>query len=221
MALVSAPASSPLGAAPDLLLGLSPESPIAIDSTSGEVRLLAELQAKSFAGRAFSRMAGYHALVWKKGGSKREALLTSYVDDRTLHAALITIGAIPGNNLTQEVWDEREEMANPAADMRIEGTPMEMLVWWPGLETAVSIESLLVDPGGRGVDLRFGGNLDLADRWRSGCIVCLYSCPGSKVGNRAYTVRDWTQGTTEFSVNWELVPEKKSAAVVVFRIREQ
>ena len=76
---------------------------------------------------------------------------------------------------------------------------------------------MLEDPSGRGFDMRFGGHRDNIPRWHSGCVVCLYSCPGSKIGNAAYTVRDFVLGTTHFSV-WEGVLPPDGTEITV-RVR--
>lgn len=56
-------------------------------------------------------------------------------------------------------------------------------------------------------------------RWKSGCVVCLYSCPGSKVGNARYTVRDYEKGTTRFRVRPGVLPEDGGRVGVVLRLR--
>ena len=53
-------------------------------------------------------------------------------------------------------------------------------------------------PGGRGLDLRLAGNRANIPKWKSGCVICLYSCPGSKIGNARYTARDWARKVTRF-----------------------
>jgi heterodisulfide reductase subunit C len=48
-----------------------------------------------------------------------------------------------------------------------------------------------------------------------GCVVCLFSCPGSKVGNRTYTVRDYVQGTTRFRVREAVLPDDGTEVTVI------
>jgi len=198
---------------------LSKKHPLVVDTAAREIRVFADLQPGAFSG-FFKITPNYHALVWKKGKAAREALLAAYADDRAFYDAMRQLGAIPGNNLTTAAWNDRNDPHSSAPDTRIEGTPVEMLVWWPGLAAPLPIDSLLIDPGGRGIDLRFGGNLALIPEWKSGCIVCLYSCPGSKVGNHAYTIRDYARGTTHFEVNKRIVPKKKTRAMVIFRLKQ-
>ena len=179
--------------------------------------MLAILEPEAFVKGSMPR---YHAMVYRKGGVRSSALLKSFADDRAIFDALIKIGAVPGDNLTEDTWEARYHESNPAPDRRIEGTPIEMLVYWEGLDEPISIENFFYDPQGKGLDLRFGGNKSLIPIWRSGCIVCLYSCPGSKIGNHEYTIRDYVKNTTAFSLKFEVLPQnKKTPVVVVFRLK--
>jgi hypothetical protein len=115
-------------------------------------------------------------------------------------------------------WDARRDPRNPAPDQVIAGPPVEVLVRLPGPAGAaghpghpgetrlVPLAQLLDDPGGRGLDLRLGGHRANIPQWHSGCIVCLYSCPGSKLGNARYTVRDYVHETTRFRAKPDLLP---------------
>ncbi len=165
-------------------------------------------------------MAGYHAVVWRGGKASDLALFKSFVSDRETLAALQKIGGVPGNNLSQKTWDDRKNRKSSAADARILGTRIEMLVTWEGLQKPLSLAEILNDPGGKGIDLRFGGNKEIIKNWQSGCIVCLYSCPGSKAGNHAYTVRDFVDKKTRFTVDFERVPKEKTDVVLIFRLVE-
>ena len=193
--------------------------PLQIDTSGGEVRILAELQPEKFSGGWLASTPNYHAVVWKDGGAASEAFLTSPVSDTDLYDAMLAIGAVPGNNLTMAAWKDRKDPASTAPDQRVEGTPVQVLVWWEGLAAPLPLKDLLLDSGGRGIDMRFGGNKALIPEWHSGCIACLYSCPGGKVSNHAYTIRDYVSGTTKFDVNWSNVPKGTRQALVIFRKR--
>ena len=66
--------------------------------------------------------------------------------------------------------------------------------------------------------MRFGGNAANIPKWKSGCIVCLYSCPGSKVGNARYTVRDYEKGVTRFRAKPGVLPADGTSIRVVLRV---
>jgi hypothetical protein len=163
-------------------------------------------------------MPGYHAIVWKDGRAARFALLAADVSDVEVLDALERLGARPGNNVPMAAWDDRKDPSNPAPDTVIAGPPVEILLRLPGQPNLVPLAAVLEDPGGRGLTMRFGGNRGNIPKWKSGCIVCLYSCPGSKVGNAAYTVRDYVRDTTRFRVRTELLPPDGTRIGVVFRL---
>jgi hypothetical protein len=49
-------------------------------------------------------------------------------------------------------------------------------------------------------------------------VVCLYSCPGGKIGNARYTVRDWTKGTTRFTVKKGVLPADGERVTIRIRL---
>lgn len=163
-------------------------------------------------------MPGYHAVVWKGGRMAHFALLQADVTDRQVINALEGLGAKPGNNLSMEAWTERKNPKNPAPDTVIRGSPVEVLVRLPGRSATMPLSAILLDSGGRGIEMRYGGNEENIPKWKSGCIVCLYSCPGSKVGNARYTERDYANGVTRFRVKPGLLPEDGTAVRVVLRL---
>lgn len=193
-----------------------------VDLDRKEVRLSAVVEPAKFQGwwTRLTGMPGYHLLVWNEGGSAANALFTTPVSDLALHEALVRIGAVPGNALKMGTWEERKDPESRAPDRVIEGPPVDLAVTWAGTREPLSISDLLEDPGGKGFDFRFGGHLENAPVWRSGCGVCLYSCPGSKVGNAAYTVRDYVNGTTAFRVREGLLPEPGTSVRIILRLRD-
>jgi hypothetical protein len=180
-----------------------------------EIEFTATVHAKHFDGWL---MPGYHAIVWKEGGAARFSLLTADVSDVEVLDALERLGARPGNNVPMAAWDDRKDPSDPAADTVIAGPPVEVLLRLPGKAGLTPLEAVLEDPGGRGLRMRFGGNRENIPKWKSGCIVCLYSCPGSKVGNAAYTVRDYVEDRTRFRVRDDLLPPDGTRIGVVLRL---
>jgi hypothetical protein len=163
-------------------------------------------------------MPGYHALVWTGGNAAHAALLRTDVSDRQVLAALQSLNARPGNNVPMEAWEERKNPRSAAPDTVIAGPRVAVLLRLPGRQDLVPLSAVLEDPGGRGLDLRFGGHEANIPRWKSGCIVCLYSCPGSKVGNARYTERDYARGATRFRSRTGILPKDGTAIGVVLRV---
>jgi hypothetical protein len=145
------------------------------------------------------------------------ALLQADVTDRQIVEALAGLGAKPGNNLPMEAWEERKNPKDPTPDTVIAGTDVEVLLGLPSRSNLIPLAAALEDSGGRGLQMRFGGNAANIPTWKSGCIVCLYSCPGSKVGNARYTVRDYEKGVTRFRAKPGVLPPDGTKVRVVLR----
>lgn len=164
-------------------------------------------------------MPGYHLIVWKDGGAAMASLFRAEVTDAQVLDALERLGAKPGNALGMATWEERKDPKSKAPDKVIQGPPVEILVRVPGRSAPLTLSQILEDPGGRGFDMRFGGHRANIPKWKSGCVVCLYSCPGSKIGNARYTVRDYVEGTTRFRVKEGVLPEDGTRVGIVLRLR--
>ncbi len=184
-----------------------------------EIEFTAVVNAKAFdSGRA---MPGYHAIVWSGGRMAHAGLLQADVSDAQILDAFKSLEARPGDNLPMEVWEERKNPKDPAADTVIAGPAVQVLLRLPARADLVPLASVLEDSGGRGLEMRFGGNAVNIPKWKSGCIVCLYSCPGSKIGNARYTVRDYTKDVTRFRAKPEALPPDGTRIGVVLRLVPQ
>lgn len=196
------------------------------EAPPAEVRRLADdaiafparVNRAGFNGEGFGGMPGYHAVVWRGGRAADSALFVAEVSDVQILDALEALGAVPGDRLTLETWEKRRDPDHPAPDRLIAGPGVEISVRLPGDTEPVALAELLEDSAGRGLDMRFGGHRAVIPVWRSGCAVCLYSCPGSKVGNARYTVRDYERGVTRFRARTELLPADGERVEVVFRL---
>jgi len=209
------------GVACALLLRPPSASAAPIRAASREIEFPATVSRKAFERELLGMgMPGYHLIVWKDGRAAGAALFQAEVTDAEVLDALERLGAKPGNALGMATWDERKDASSKAPDQVIAGPPVEVLVRVPGRPALVTLDQILEDPGGRGFDMRFGGHRANIPKWKSGCIVCLYSCPGSKVGNARYTVRDWEKETTRFRVKKDApLPEDGKRVGIVFRLK--
>jgi hypothetical protein len=200
------------------LLAVLPASPSAVRVAGRAIEFPAVVTRASFE-RELLGMPGYHLIVWKDGGAARAALFRAEVTDVEVLNALERLGAKPGNALGMAAWEERKDPSSKAPDQVIQGPPVEILVRVPGRKEPLRLDQILQDPGGRGFDMRFGGHRANIPKWKSGCVVCLYSCPGSKIGNARYTVRDYEKETTRFRVRPRVLPEDGTRVTIVFRLK--
>ena len=172
----------------------------------------------AFAEDAPREMNRYHLLVWEGGSSAAQSLLRTRVTDARVLEVLKELGAIPGDALKAETWDQRYDPHSSAPDQVIEGPLVEITLIVPGREAPLTIGEFLDDRGGHGFEMRLGGHADLIPIWESGCVICLYSCPGSKIGNASYTVRDYVHEETRYSVRPGVFPADGTEVKVRVRL---
>lgn len=192
---------------------------LTVDRSAGEVRLRAIVQPTAM-DRPLG-VKGHHAIVWDGGRAARWALFRSMASDREVRAALESLGARPGENLTPETWNRREDPHNTEPDKRVEGTPVEVFVAWDGSEGRIPIDTLIAEKGmGRPTfDFHYGGNQRWQPEFKSGCIVCLYSCPGGAIGNRSKTIRDSVREGIVYASLPERLPKRGSSVTIILRPR--
>lgn len=144
----------------------------------------------------------HHLVTWAGGRAGHKAFLRTAVPDVAILDALEALGGRPGDTLREESWTRRDDPDDPAADLRAEGSRLEVGVVLPGADGADGavhdISALLEDVDDKGYEWRLAGNRALIAVWRSGCVVCLQSCPGGRVGNARATMRDHLHARSRF-----------------------
>jgi hypothetical protein len=195
------------------------EKPV-IDKARREVRITARVQPRAMS-RPFG-VQGHHAIVWKGGKSKTWALFVSDASDRDVRAALKAIGARPGENLTPASWHERENPRSTEPDKRVAGTRVEVLVEWRGSNGPLPLARVLTEKGlpAPRLDFRYGGNQEWQKEFQSGCIVCLYSCPGGAIGNHAHPIRDSVRDGVVYSSLPDRLPRAGTPVTIIFKVLE-
>ncbi|MDP9191511.1 MAG: YdjY domain-containing protein [Acidobacteriota bacterium] len=192
-----------------------PAKPV-VDRARGEVRIPAKVQPHAM-DRPFG-VKGHHAVVWDGGLSKLWALFVSPVSDHDVRAALDSLGARRGENLTPATWNAREDPASSEPDKRVDGTKLEVFVEWGGKR--VPLAHLIAEEGSAApnVDFRYGGNEAWQKEFHSGCIVCLYSCPGGAIGNHAHTIRDYVKDGVIYASRPERLPKAGSKVTIILKV---
>lgn len=186
---------------------------VAVDTASGEVSFRAVYRPSQF--NSSRGLKNHHLITWQGGNAGKLALLVSLSTDSAVHDALVAAGARPGNNLTLDSWNTRANPKSRDPDVVADGSPLSITI-----ETAGRVwlpESLLTDQNQRPEDFVFAGNRAFIPAWKSGCVVCLQSCPGSKISNRSYTIRELYRGIPQFAVR--AVTGLRDGDTVTVRIR--
>ena len=162
---------------------------------------------------------GHHAVVWRGGRARPWALFASDVRDRDVRAALNQLGAQPGENLTIESWTERENPRNPEPDKRVAGTPVDVFVEWNGKRIPLSEVIVEKNRPAPLLDFRYGGNERFQAEFKSGCIVCLYSCPGGAIGNHSHPIRDYVRDGIVYEAREDKLPRSGTKVTIILKPR--
>ena len=166
------------------------------------------------------RANGHHFIVWSGGTNAEKALINTDVPDERILAGLEALGAAPGNNLTEATWTERFNENSPAPDRRVEGARLKIVVSWEGM--ARPAYELLEGATESDLDIRFGGYEALIPLWRSGCVTCLFSCPGGRTSNAAFTIRDQALNRKSFRAERSKLPaDGTPVRVIIQPVREE
>jgi len=169
-------------------MGLSQAMPLAVDTAAGQVAFLARVNP-ALAGQPLQ-----HLVVWKDGAYADKALLQAHASPARFHEALALLGFAPGDNVTMRNWDST----------RVAGEELSVKILPEGADKPLDLADLVKDPGGRGLDMRFGGNLAAAKGLdASGCLVCLFSCPMGIVSNHLTFFKEtgWW-GPVKYRAHW-------------------
>ncbi len=189
---------------------------IVMNKETRQVRFDAMVQAEQF-NSSQSDTHNHHFIVWEKGRSAVNAPLLAIPSDLDIHKALESLGAEPGDNISPKAWTQRFNPKSKAPDQTVEGTEVQVSVLWKGEE--LFAHDLFMDHGGKGFQFRVGGHAALASLWKSGCVVCLESCPGARVSNATYTMRDLAKENATFALNTSSWPNRGEIVQVVITLK--
>ncbi len=190
-----------------------------VDRGHREVRFTATVQPDAMAKWIGGGVRGHHAITWRGGNAHEHALFVADASDHDVRAALDALGAKRGENLTEASWTARADATNPEPDKRVEGTTLDVFFEWNGRR--VPLADVLREKGHPQplLDFRYGGNERFQKDFHSGCIVCLYSCPGGAVGNHAHPIRDYERDGVVYEAIPERLPPAGTRVTIVLRVR--
>ncbi len=203
-----------------LLAVLSSAAPV-VDRAHREVRFTATVQPDAM-DRLFG-VKGHHAIVWKGGRSQRWALFAADTSDHDIRRALDSLGARRGENLTPAAWNERDDPKNAEPDKRVEGSSIEVFVEWRGSNGRIPLARLVSEKNHAPprLDFRYGGNEAWQKEFLSGCIVCLYSCPGGAIGNHAHPLRDYVRDGVVYASVPDRLPPAGTKVTITLRVTKE
>ena len=185
--------------------GLSNSQPLRVDANNHTVTMLVQINGR------FLTDDTRHGIVFKDGSNGHKSLFMAYATPKAFYEALKEAGGTPGENMTM---DNKETT-------HVTGSKLDISVNWQGAAKAYSFDEVIVDSNGKKLDMRFGGNLTAAEEKKTGCLVCLDSCPVGIVSNATYTYGAVEKrGEVKFKGNASVLPADNTLATVTFKITE-
>ncbi|MCX5806102.1 MAG: YdjY domain-containing protein [Proteobacteria bacterium] len=153
----------------------------------------------------------HHGVVFKGGKLDHKAIFAGLADPKAFHESLVNIGLKPGNNMT---------MSNKEKTF-VEGDLLDVFVTWEGAKRIYRLDEMIKDSNGKPLAIRFGGNLVNALKKKTGCLVCLDSCPVGITSNSAYTYGAIDlRNEVIFTANKELLPPDGTLVVIIFNAKK-
>lgn len=197
------------GAAPadpgSVKIALTKEKPITVDMKEKSVSVLAQVNGKHF------YQTTRHGVVFSGGSNGEKSVFRSYATHQDFYDALMKLGLKAGNNMTKE----------NAEKTFVQGDLLEVTVAWEGAQKENALDEVITDSNKKPFQIRFGGNLKNALQFKTGCLLCLDSCPVGITSNANYTM-----GAVEkrseviFKGNDKILPPDGSLVVINVRAKK-
>ena len=181
------------------------EDPIKINEQEKSVSFAAEVNGKYFLEPT------RHAAVFKDGKNGEKSVFRAFADHKTFYESLIKLGLKPGNNMTMQNMETTF----------VQGDLLDVTVTWKGAKKEYRLDEVIKDSNGKPILIRFGGNLQNAIQYDTGCLICLDSCPVGITSNASYTM-----GAVEkrkevaFTGNKEVLPPDGTLVVVKIKAKK-
>ncbi len=185
-------------------LGLTPANPIKVEAKEHAVSILAQVNGK------YLVQSTRHGVVFKDGKNGDKSIFIALVDPKGFYEALTAAGIKPGNNMTM---DNKEKTS-------VQGDALDVTVTWKGAKKTYRFDEVVKDSNAKPIDIRFGGNLPAALEYKTGCLLCLDSCPVGVTSNATYTYGA-VEGRKEvgFTGNKDVLPPDHSLVVITFKLK--
>jgi ferredoxin len=184
--------------------GPTPKDPLVINMKNRSVSVLAQVNGK------YLVQPTRHGVVFKGGSNGSKSVFAALVEPKPFYEALIKIGSKPGNNMT---WENKEKTC-------VQGDQLDVFVTWAGAKKAYRLDEVIRDSNGKPLVIRFGGNLQAAMDKKTGCLLCLDSCPVGITSNATYTYGAIeSRKETSLMGNKDILPPDGTLVVITFKAK--
>ncbi|MBS4026042.1 MAG: rhodanese-like domain-containing protein [Clostridia bacterium] len=175
-----------------------------LDKEKGEVRIKAKVNGKYF------ETATRHGIAFEGGSNGAKAVLAGLGSEKMFHDLLIELGSMPGNNL-----EAKPEFKGQS----IEGDSLNVTINWEGLGKEISISEAIIQSGEQlPMQIKFGGNMERAISFNTGCILCLDSCPVGITSDSSHPWGSVDDKGKEFRGDRNVLPADGTVVTVTFKL---
>lgn len=180
---------------------VSPEHPLVVDAEAREIRVYARVNGKYF------HLPTRHGMNYRAGAIGNKSLFRAWANPIDFYHALISLGAKPGQNLGAGTGGQT-----------VKGAHMAVSVTWQGAPHPYPINQVVADSGGEGVAYRFGGNIKIAKKAKTGCLMCFDSCPVGILSNALYPQGAFHARGLAFRGRPEVLPPDGTPVTVIIEV---
>ena len=184
--------------------------PIEVNKEKGEIVVPAEVNGKYFTNPT------RHGVVFAGGSNGEKSVLRGLANEAAFHQALLDIGAKAGENMTMQDMQAKASKDGKA----VEGDRLDVFLTWEGSDREIPFADAIrtgKPEDMRPMDIRFGGNLDNARTFHTGCILCLDSCAVGITSNASYPSGTTQGDEVRFFSNDKVLPPDGTRVSVIFR----
>lgn len=185
--------------------------PMTIKAEDKEIIMPAEVNGKYFT------ESTRHGVVYKTGSNGEKSVLRGLSDEKEFYEALLSIGAIPGNNVTMA---DMNNTTGSAQGVSAQGSKLNVFVTWEGATGEIPFGDIIKASDERPMDIRFGGNLQNAKDKNTGCVLCLDSCAVGITSDAAYPTGTSQNDEVQFYGDSTVLPPDGTRVSVIFRLAE-
>lgn len=183
------------------------ENPLIVDKAGKRVLIYTEVNEMNV------HQSNVHwGVVFKDGRFQDRAILRSWANHLAFHDALLAIGARPGNNLNKETIGKH-----------VAGDALDIKATWPGLGKELRLDEIFSESGGKGFNIRFGGNRTASAAQNTGCITCLESCWIAISSNSSYpqtgSIKRFINPNARFQGKAATLPKDGQPVILIYRVR--
>lgn len=180
------------------------ENPMVVDKENKTISIYATVNGK------YLNEGTRHLVICETGKIADMSIFKTPVTPTDFYNAFLELGAKAGDNVTPE----------NAATTPTEGSKLKVTLTIDG-KSNIDINDAVPDSNGKELDLRFSGNINGSDEYKTGCISCLDSCFVGITSNANYPLGAIEEKKeVEFIGNKDVLKEDGQEVIITYAVQD-